>query len=61
MFFSVVSAIILTPLDRYVNMIYSYINWASIFLGLILYITFYIVTFGVEERKLKNNQSRSVK
>ena len=60
MLFSVVLAIILTPLDRYVNMIYSYINWPAIFLGLILYITFYIVTFGVEERKSKNNQSRGV-
>lgn len=60
MLFSVVLAIILTPLERYVNMIYSYINWSAIFLGLILYITFYIVTFGVKERKLKNNQSRSM-
>ena len=60
MLFSVVLAIILTSLDRYVNMIYSYINWPAIFLGLILYITFYIVTFGVEERKSKNNQSRGV-
>ena len=56
MLFSVVLAIILTPLDRYVNMIYSYINWASIFLGLILYIAFYIVTFDVEKRKRKNNR-----
>ena len=51
MLFSVVLAIILTPLDRYVNMIYSYINWASIFLGLILYITFYIVTYDVQKNK----------
>ena len=51
MFFSVVLAIILTPLERYVNMIYSYINWASIFLGLILYITFYIVTYDVQKNK----------
>ena len=49
MLFSVVLAIILTPLDRYVNMIYSYINWASIFLGLILYITFYIVTYNTKK------------
>lgn len=51
MLFSVVLAIILTPLDWYVNMIYSYINWASIFLGLILYITFYIVTYDVQKNK----------
>lgn len=51
MLFSVVLAIILTPLDRYVNMIYSYINWTSIFLGLILYITFYIVTYDVQKNK----------
>jgi hypothetical protein len=49
MFFSVVLAIILTPLERYVNMIYSYINWASIFLGLILYIIFYIVTYKTKK------------
>ncbi len=60
MLFSAVLAIILTPLEQYVNMIYSYINWSAIFLGLILYITFYIVTFGVEKRKSKNNQSRGV-
>ena len=51
MLFSVVLAIILTPLDRYVNMIYSYINWTSIFLGIMLYIAFYIVTYDVQKNK----------
>ncbi len=50
MLFSIILAITLTPLDQYVNMIYSYINWISIFLGLMLYVTFYIVTFAVEKR-----------
>lgn len=47
---SIIMAITLTPLDQYVNMIYSYMNWISIFLGLMLYVTFYIVTFAVEKR-----------
>lgn len=51
MLFSVVLAIILTPLGRYVNMIYSYINWTSIFLGIMLYIAFYIVTYDVQKNK----------
>lgn len=51
MLFSVVLAIILTPLDRYVNMIYSYKNWTSIFLGIMLYIAFYIVTYDVQKNK----------
>lgn len=50
MLFSIILAITLTPLNQYVNMIYSYINWISIFLGLMLYVTFYIVTFAVEKR-----------
>ena len=39
---SIVLAVLLTPLDRYVNLIYSYINWYSVFLGCGLYIVFYL-------------------
>lgn len=50
MFFSIILAIIFTPLERYVSMIYSYMNWTSIFFGFILYITFYIATFDVRKK-----------
>lgn len=45
MIFSIVLAILLTPLDRYVNMIYSRISWYSVFLGCGLYAVFYAATF----------------
>lgn len=45
MFFSIILAITFTPLEQYVSMIYSYMNWTSMFLGGILYIIFYIVTY----------------
>lgn len=46
MFFSIILAITFTPLEQYVSMIYSYMNWTSMFLGGILYIIFYIVTYN---------------
>ena len=49
MLFSLALAIIFIPLDRYVNMIYSYIDWTSIFLGIMLYIAFYIVTYNTKK------------
>ena len=45
--FSVALAILLTPLDRYVSLIYSRINWCSIILGCGLYVVFYAVTIIV--------------
>ena len=47
MIFSIILAVLFTPLDRYVNLIYSHINWYSIFLGAYLYIAFYAITFIV--------------
>ena len=44
MIFSIALAILLTPLDRYVSLIYSHMNWCSIFLGCGLYIVFYALT-----------------
>ena len=44
MIFSIILAVLLTPLDRYVSLIYSYMNWCSIFLGCGLYVVFYTVT-----------------
>ncbi len=46
MFFSIILAITFTPLEQYVSMIYSYMNLTSMFLGGILYIIFYIVTYN---------------
>ena len=46
MFFSIILAITFTPLEQYVSMIYSYMNWTSMFLGGILYVIFYIVTYN---------------
>ena len=51
MIFSIILAVLLTPLDRYVSLIYSYINWCSIFLGCGLYIVFYAVTFMIKKAK----------
>ncbi len=49
MLFSLALAIIFIPLDRYVSMIYSYIDWTSIFLGIMLFIAFYIVTYNTKK------------
>ena len=49
MFFSVVLAIILTPLERYVNMIYSYINWGFNFFRTNFIYYFYIVTYKTKK------------
>lgn len=50
MIFSIILAVLLTPLNRYVSLIYSCINWYSIFLGCILYIVFYAVTFMITKK-----------
>ena len=44
MIFSIILAFLFTPLDRYVSLIYSYMNWYAIFLGFGLYVVFYAVT-----------------
>ncbi|MCH5348456.1 MAG: hypothetical protein J1E40_03970 [Oscillospiraceae bacterium] len=50
MIFSIALAILLTPLDQYVSLIYSRMNWCSILLGCGLYIVFYAATFIVTKR-----------
>jgi len=50
MIFSIILAVVLTPLNKYVTMIYSCINWYSIFLGCGLYIVFYAVTFAIVKK-----------
>lgn len=45
MIFSIILAVLLTPLNRYISLIYSCINWYSIFLGCGLYIVFYAAAF----------------
>lgn len=52
MVFSIILAVILTPLNRYISLIYSRVDWYSIFLGLGLYIVFYAVTF-LTSKKVK--------
>lgn len=44
-------AVLLTPLDRYVGFIYSYMNWCSVFLGGVLYIVFYFAAFAAAKKK----------
>lgn len=50
MIFSIILAVFFTPLNRYVSLIYSCINWYSIFLGCVLYIVFYAGTFMVTKK-----------
>lgn len=50
MILSIILAIIFTPLERYVSIFYSYMNWTSIFLSGILYIIFYTVAFIIKKR-----------
>lgn len=50
MIFSIILAVVLTPLNKYVTMIYSCINWYSIFLGCGLYIVFYSVTLMIVKK-----------
>lgn len=50
MIFSIILAVVLTPLNKYVTMIYSCINWYSIFLGCGLYIVFYAATFTLVKK-----------
>lgn len=45
MIFSIVLAALLTPLNRYISLIYSVINWYSVFLGCGLYVVFYVAAF----------------
>lgn len=54
MIFSMILAVLLTPLDRYVSLIYSYTSWYSVFLGCGLYVIFYAVTFIVQKRAKQN-------
>ena len=49
MTFSVALAMLLTPLDRYVDLIYSFTDWYIAFLGCGLFIIFYAVTFIVQK------------
>ena len=41
--FSIILAVVFTTLDRYVSLIYSYMNWCSIFLSCGLFVLFYTV------------------
>lgn len=50
MIFSIALAIIYTPLDRYVDMIYSYSGLSGGLLGVGLIMSVYIVTFDVIKR-----------
>lgn len=50
MILSIILAIILTPLEQYVSIIYSYMNWTSIFISAILYIVFYTIAFVIRKR-----------
>ncbi|MCH5205542.1 MAG: hypothetical protein J1F09_01230 [Oscillospiraceae bacterium] len=54
MIFSILLAVIFTPLDRYVSLIYSYLDWYSIFLGCGLYIIFYLSTIIVTKSAKQN-------
>lgn len=50
MVYSIILAVLLTPLDRYVSLIFSRMNWCSAFLGCVLYIVFYSAAFMVAKR-----------
>ncbi len=50
MILSIILAIILTPLEQYVSIIYSYMNWTSIFISAILYIVFYTIAFVIRKK-----------
>lgn len=50
MVFSMVLAVLLTPLNRYVSLIYSCTDWYAIFLGCGLYIVFYAVSFTAAKK-----------
>lgn len=49
MVYSTVLAVLLTPLKRYVSLVYSHISWYSISLCCGLYIVFYAVYFRVKK------------
>ncbi len=51
---SVMLAVILTPLDRYVSLVYSRMNRGSIFLGGGLYLVFYTVAFAFSKKVKKD-------
>lgn len=55
--FSVVLAVILTPLDRYIDLIYSRIGWYSILLDCGLYVVFYAAAFNKSAVGGKPSQS----
>lgn len=53
MIFSIILAIVFTPLDRYVNLIYRCSSLGSIILGCGLFVVFYAVTFAVSKKQSK--------
>ena len=53
--FSVALAFVFTPLDRYVSLIYSRIDWYAVFLGLGLYAVFYAAAFITAEKRRRED------
>ena len=49
--FSIILAVVYTPLDRYISLIYSYMNWCSIFLSCGLFVLFYTESYVVKGSK----------
>ena len=58
MLYSIGLAVFLTPLDRYVEVLYSFTDWYSILLGCGLLIVFYtiVIITTISKGNLKNKQ-----
>ncbi len=44
-------AIVLTPLDRYIGLIYSFMGWSSLFIGCILMAVFYTIALHKTQKE----------